>query len=147
MPWFCPVAGLEEVADSPRFSTNAARVAHFDETVALVQARIATQPVAYWLDALRSAGVACSPIHTLDEALAHPQLEARGLVVESEHPVLGKFRNIGLPVRFGFEPRRAYRAPPLLGEHTDEVLHMAGYGPQEVAQLKARGVVASAAAG
>ena len=62
---FCPVAGLQEVADSPRFATNAARVAHFDETVALVQARIATQPVAYWLEALRRAGVACAPIHTL----------------------------------------------------------------------------------
>lgn len=141
---FCAVAGLHDAVDAPRFATNAARVAHFDETVAMVQARIVTQPVAYWLDALRKAGVACAPIHTLGEALAHPQLDARGLIVESEHPVLGKIRNIGLPVRFRGEDRKAHRPPPLLGEHTDEVLRQAGYGPGTIAELKASGVVAAA---
>ncbi|CAG9179179.1 Acetyl-CoA:oxalate CoA-transferase [Cupriavidus laharis] len=141
---FCPVAGLQAYVDDPRFATNADRVAHFDETVALVQARIAGQPVAFWLEALRNAGVACAPIHTLDQALAHPQLAARGLVVESEHPRLGKVRNMGLPIRFQGENRTAHRAPPLLGEHTEEVLRQVGYDADAIAALKARGVVATA---
>lgn len=141
---FCPVAGLQDVADAPRFATNAARVAHFTETVEMVQARIRTQPVAYWIDALRKAGVACSPIHTLDQALAHPQVAERALIAESEHPVLGKIRNMGLPVRFRGGSRQAHRAPPLLGQHTDEILLQAGYTPESIERFKARGVIASA---
>ncbi|EHP39763.1 bile acid-inducible operon protein F [Cupriavidus basilensis OR16] len=135
---------MQDVVDAPRFATNAARVAHFAETVEMVQARIRTQPVAYWLDALRKAGVACSPIHTLDQALAHPQVAERALIAESEHPVLGKVRNMGLPVRFRGGSRRARRAPPLLGQHTDEILLQTGYTPESIERFKARGVVASA---
>jgi len=141
---FCPVAGLQDAMNAPDFATNAARVAHFEQTVALVQERIATQPVAHWLDALRRAGVPCAPIHTLDQALEHPQVAARELIVQSEHPALGTLRHIGLPVRFESQPRRAFRAPPLLGQHTDEVLLQAGYDPATIANLKARGVVACA---
>jgi len=141
---FCPVAGLQDVMNAPDFATNAARVARFEQTVALVQERIATQPVAHWLHALRRAGVPCAPIHTLDQALAHPQVAARELIVQSEHPTLGTMVNIGWPVRFDNQPRRALRAPPLLGQHTDEVLLQAGYDPATIASLKARGVVACA---
>ncbi len=141
---FCTVAGLDDHVDDPAFATNAARVANFARTVDLVQRRIATQPVAFWLQALRAAGVACSPIHTLDQALAHPQLEARQLVVESEHPVLGTVRNMGLPVRFRDGERQAHRAPPLLGQHTEEILREAGYGPDMIRRYQADGIVAVA---
>ncbi|CAN7152854.1 CaiB/BaiF CoA-transferase family protein [Cupriavidus necator] len=141
---FCTVAGLDDHVDDPAFATNAARVANFARTVDLVQRRIATQPVAFWLQALRAAGVACSPIHTLDQALAHPQLEARQLVVESEHPVLGTVRNMGLPVRFRDGERQAHRAPPLLGQHTEEILREAGYGADMIRRYQADGIVAVA---
>ncbi|WP_439668470.1 Bile acid-inducible operon protein F, putative acyl-CoA transferase/carnitine dehydratase [Cupriavidus necator] len=141
---FCTVAGLHDHVDDPAFATNAARVANFARTVDLVQRRIATQPVAFWLQALRAAGVACSPIHTLDQALAHPQLEARQLVVESEHPVLGTVRNMGLPVRFRDGKRQAHRAPPLLGQHTEEILREAGFGPDMIRRYQADGIVAVA---
>ncbi len=144
---FCPVAGLQDMADTPRFATNAARVEHFAETVEMVQARIRTQPVAYWLDALRKAGVACSPIHTLDQALDHPQVAERALIAESEHPVLGKLRNMGLPVRFRGGSRQVHRAPPLLGQHTDEILLQAGYPLESIERFKAHGVVACADTG
>ncbi len=144
---FCPVAGLQDMADTPRFATNAARVEHFAETVEMVQARIRTQPVAYWLDALRKAGVACSPIHTLDQALDHPQVAERALIAESEHPVLGKVRNMGLPVRFRGGSRQVHRAPPLLGQHTDEILLQAGYPLESIERFKAHGVVACADTG
>lgn len=141
---FCTVAGLDDHVDDPAFASNAARVANFARTVDLVQRRIATQPVAFWLQALRAAGVACSPIHTLDQALAHPQLEARQLVVESEHPVLGTVRNMGLPVRFRDGKRQARRAPPLLGQHTEEILREAGYGADMIRRYQADGIVAVA---
>lgn len=143
---FCAVAGLQDRVDDPRFASNAARVENFAKTVELVQAAMGTRTVASWLDALRAAGVPCSPIHTLDQALDHPQVEARQLIVESDHPVLGKVRNMGLPVRFRGAGREARSAPPLLGQHTDEILLQAGYAPEAIRQFKAAGVVADAVA-
>lgn len=138
---FCAVAGLDAYVDHPDFATNALRVKNLEKTVALVQERVKTKTVAQWLDSLRAAGVSCSPIHTLGQALDHPQVASRGLVVRSEHPVLGPLQNIGLPVRFQNEDRRANRPPPLLGQHSEEILRDAGYSDEEVENLKAAGVI------
>ncbi|TDF64567.1 CaiB/BaiF CoA-transferase family protein [Cupriavidus sp. L7L] len=143
---FCSVAGLEDWVDHPDFATNAARVRNFSRTVELVQSRLSTQPFAYWLETLQKIGVPCSPIQTLDQALAHPQVQARQLIVETEHPVLGKVTNIGLPVRFRREARHASRPAPLLGEHTDEILREAGFTPEQVDGMRRAGTVASSAA-
>ncbi|OZI77412.1 CaiB/BaiF CoA transferase family protein [Bordetella genomosp. 12] len=138
---FCAVAGLQEYVEAPEFARNADRVRNFDATVQLVQSRIATRSVQSWLDALKPAGVACSPIQTLDQALAHPQVAARGIVAESEHPVLGTVRQVGLPVRFGRQARQVRRAAPLLGEHSRAILTEAGYSDDEIAALLQRGAV------
>ena len=138
---FCAVAGLDRYRDDPRFATNAARVANFDETVALVGDRMRARTVGEWLDALRAAGVACSPIHTLDQALGHAQLAQRELIVESEHSLLGTVWNMGFPVKFDGRPREASRAAPLLGEHTREILGEAGYSAEAIEAMVAAGVV------
>lgn len=140
---FCAIAGLDDEVAHPDFATNAARVRNFDRTVALVQSRIASKPLAFWLDALRAAGVPCSPIQSLDQALAHPQVEARQLLVQSEHAVLGQVTNVGLPVRFRGEPRQANRPAPLLGEHTDEILRDAGFTAAEIDAMHRDGTVAA----
>ncbi|WP_159914549.1 CaiB/BaiF CoA-transferase family protein [Pantoea sp. 18069] len=142
---FCAVAQLQDMRDDPRFATNADRVAHFDDTVARVAQVMRTRTIAEWLPALRAAGVACSPIHTLDQALEHPQLQARQLLVRTEHPVLGELHNVGLPIRFNGEARSACRTPPLLGEHTREVMAQAGFSEDDIAQLTHTGVVAASA--
>lgn len=138
---FCPAAGLAALRDDPDFATIAMRVKNRTRIVELVQRRIETQTIAYWLDAMRAASVPCSPIHTLDQALAHEQVATRDLIVTSEHPVVGTVRNMGLPVRFRGEPRAAVRTPPMLGEHTDEVLREAGFTPDEIAALVASGAI------
>ncbi|WP_041681549.1 MULTISPECIES: CaiB/BaiF CoA transferase family protein [Cupriavidus] len=140
---FCAVAELDDWVDHPDFATNADRVRNFARTVALVQDRVARKPLDFWLNGLRQAGVACSPINTLDQALNHPQVQARGLIVSSQHPVLGTVKNVGLPIRFGQAPRTARRTAPLLGEHTKAILHEAGYDPEDIARLTQAGAVAT----
>lgn len=142
---FCAVAGLQDKVNDPEFASNAARVRNFEATVALVQARIATRTVADWIAALKPAGIACSAIHTLDQALSHPQVAARELIVSSQHPVLGTVHNVGLPVRFGRQPRHAAMPAPLLGQHSREILADLGYTPDDIDALLAAGSVQEAA--
>lgn len=132
---FCPVAGLEAYVDLPRFATNADRVAHFSETVALVQSALGQQSSAYWIEKLQAVGVPCAPINTLQQALEHPQIAARQVVGESQHPVLGAMKSVNLPISFNREPRGQASAPPLLGQHTRQVLVDAGYSQAEVQAL------------
>ncbi|MGE8688909.1 MAG: CaiB/BaiF CoA transferase family protein [Achromobacter sp.] len=138
---FCAVAGLQDHMEAPDFARNADRVRNFDATVALVQSRMETRTVAQWLDVLKPAGIACSAIHTLDQALAHPQVAARDLIVKSRHSVLGEVRNVGLPVRFGRQPREAALPAPLLGEHSCEILAELGYDDAQIDAMLAAGSV------
>lgn len=140
---FCAVAGLQEYVDHPEFATNALRVKNIEKTAALVQERMLTRTVDEWVQCLREIGVPCSPIHTLGQALAHPQVASRGLVVSSEHPELGTLQNIGLPVRFQNTDRSARRHPPLHGEHSEEILREAGYDDATIAGLKEQGVIST----
>ncbi len=143
---FCVAAGHEALATDPRFATNAARVARFEQTVDQVAALMRGRNTADWLACLRAHGVPCSPIHTLDQALAHPQVAARQLLVDSEHPALGPTRNVGMPVRFNGQARGAARPAPLLGQHTAEVLRELGLSDAQIDALAEQGVVAAAPA-
>lgn len=138
---FCAVAGLQNHVDAPEFASNADRVRNFDATVALVQAHIGTRTVAQWLEMLKPAGIACSAIHTLDQALSHPQVAARELIVTSQHPILGEVQNVGLPIRFGHHPRQAALPAPLLGEHSREILNGLGYAESEIEAMLAAGSI------
>lgn len=132
---FCKASGLKTYIDDPRFLTNADRVAHFQETVELVQDCLIAKSTEQWVDIMRQAGVACSTINTLDSALSHPQIQTRQLVCEQSHPSLGTIRNIGLPIRFNDESRENTLPPPLLGQHTTQILKSIGMADEKIASL------------
>ena len=141
---FCGAIQSESLMNDPRFITNAARVSNFNETVRTVGEMMRTRSTDEWLDLLRSAGVPCSPINTLDQALEHPQVQSRSLFVETDHPVLGPMKNVGYPVKFNNQPRQASRHAPLLGEHTKEVLTEMGLSHERIDELLKHGVVEQA---
>lgn len=132
---FCAMAQLEQIRDDPRFATNAARVLHRAETVALVGGVMCRRKRSDWLQALDEAGIPCSPLHTLGELSAHPHTRASGMVFDYEHPSLGKLSTVAQPLRFDGARTEVRRPSPMHGEHTAEVLAELGYSADEVHAL------------
>ncbi len=138
---FCEVAGCPELALDPRFVRNADRVRHRAVLVPLLAEVMRARAKTDWLGALEAAKVPCGPINDLAEVFADPQVRFRGMTVELPHPLAEQVRLVASPMKFSATPVQYRRPPPLLGEHTDEVLAEAGLGSDEVAALRAAGVV------
>jgi len=138
---FAPVAGLDDLVDDPRFATNPLRVSHRDELLPLVADAMASRTSAQWVEVLDAAGVPVGPIQTVDEVVTDPQVLARGMVGEVEHPTAGTLRTIGCPVRLTATPPQVRTAPPLLGQHTDDVLAELGVDATRLAELRSSGAV------
>ncbi len=141
----CEVLGHPEWREDPRFATNSERMAHLDELVDRINAVVRTRSRAEWQAAFDTAGVPAGPVHSIGEALSHPQTLARGMVVETVHPQAGPTRGVGCPIHFSATPTPASTAAPLLGQHTRELLREAGYGDAQIDALIDEGVVAQAA--
>ena len=92
----------------------------------------ATQPKAHWLAAFEARGIPCGPINTYAEAFADPQVQSRQMVVELDHPTLGRMRTLGSPIKMSDTPPIVERRAPLLGEHTEEVLREIGLNEEEI---------------
>jgi formyl-CoA transferase len=139
---FCGALGRDDLARDPRFLTNADRVRHYDELRALLAPLIQERPVAEWLAALEAAGIPGGRVRTVAEALDGPQVAARGLLLDIEHPKLGRGRFVGSPIALDGTARGSTRPPPTLGQHTEEVLQdWLELGAAEIASLRAAGVV------
>jgi crotonobetainyl-CoA:carnitine CoA-transferase CaiB-like acyl-CoA transferase len=137
------VLGHPEWRGDAHFATNTARVQHVDELVMLMDDVLATRTSAAWITAFDAAGVPVGPVHSIGEALAHPQTLARGMVVELVHPRAGPVRALGCPIHFSATPTAVTRAAPVLGEHTREVLAEYGYTESEIDAFVAAGIVAT----
>jgi len=131
----CEVLGHPEWKVDPRFVDNAARMANLDALVAAIDAVLGTRDAADWLAAFEAAGVPAGPVHSIGDALSHPQTRARGMVVELDHPQAGRTAAIGPPLKFSATPASVTRAAPLLGEHTREVLREHGWGDAAIDAL------------
>jgi formyl-CoA transferase len=139
---FCEVAGLAGVPDDPRFADNRSRLANREAIVAIVARAMRERTTARWMEQLESVGVPCGPINTIDQVFGDPQVIARGLQFRLPHPLAGEVPQVANPIRYSRTPVEYRRAPPLLGEHTDEVLAgLLGLSANDVAALRERGVV------
>lgn len=135
------VLGHPEWCEDPRFARNADRMRNRDALVEVMSDILKTRPGAHWLAAFDEAGVPAGPVHSIGEALSHPQTLARGMVVEQEHPSAGPVRTIGMPVKLSVTPAQYHRAAPRLGEDTLQILAEFGYGQAEIDALIEAGVV------
>jgi formyl-CoA transferase/CoA:oxalate CoA-transferase len=138
---FAPLLGLPELADDARFATNPDRVVHRAELLPLIEAALATRGSAEWAAELSRAGIPAGVINGVDQALAHPQVLARDMVLTTEHPTAGTLRMAGSPIKLTRHTTTVRRPPPRLGEHTDEVLGELGYTAADIVALHAAGVV------
>src|SRR5262245_3113500 len=139
---FCPVIGLEALRDDPRFATNAARVQHRAALVARLQEVFLAKCYEEWEDLRPGHGIPVGAINSLDQVVEHPQVKARGMIVDSEHPVAGQVKLVGIPVKLSGTPGSVREPAPLLGQHTDEVLHKyLGMTDAEISALRQEGVI------
>lgn len=139
---FAAVAGRAEWADDPRFSTNKLRVANRRELVPLIRQATVFKTTAEWVAQLEAVGVPCGPINDLAQVFADPQVRARGLALELPHVLAGLAPQVASPIRLSKTPVEYRNAPPLLGEHTGEVLErVLGLDAKAVGALRELGVL------
>jgi crotonobetainyl-CoA:carnitine CoA-transferase CaiB-like acyl-CoA transferase len=139
---FCRAIDRSDLIVDARFKTNPDRVAHFQETVALVQSIIGRRPREDWLELMGRIGVPCAPINSLTEMLAHPHTAARGIILDYAHPVLGPLKTTAHPVVFDGATRSVQAAPPQHGQHTREILGALGYSVSQIEGMLASKTIA-----
>lgn len=138
----CRILGREDLIEDPRFKDNPSRVKHRDELIPILESVLLTRTADEWLEEIGAAGIPCGPINTLDRVFDHPQAKHRNMVVEIEHPTAGTVKLAGIPFQMSGTPPAILRHPPLLGEHTEEVLsNDLGYDQSRIEQLRTEGVI------
>ena len=136
------VLAAPELAEDPRFRTNPDRMAHLDELAVALTGHFRRRPSADWLGRLEAAGVPAGPVLDINQMHRDPQALARAMIVETEHPVAGPVKALGLPVKFSDSPGGGTRPAPLYGQHTGEVLLEYGFSAADIAALAASGAIA-----
>ena len=139
---FCQVLAHEDWADDPRFRGNADRVEHRRQLAALIEPVMLYKTVQEWIEALRAAGIPCGPIQSVSQVCDSPQIQARDMVVALEHPTAGAIKVAGVPIKLSDTPGAVTTPPPLLGEHTTQVLHdWLNIAPDTVENLRQDGAL------
>ena len=137
----CNAVGRDELLEDERFTTNADRMAHIEELTEIMNQTFATRTTEDWVTTLEAANVPCGPIYDIGQVYADPQVKAREMEVEIDHPVAGRIKNIGVPVKLSDTPGSIRFAAPTLGQHTDEILGELGFSADEIAKMHESGAV------
>ena len=137
----CLALGREDLLTDSRFVNGPDRLRNREELIAILEGILAARESSYWLGIFEQHGVPSGPIYDLAGVYSNPHVKARGMLAEIDHPTVGKFGNIGIPVKLSSTPGTIRRPPPLLGQHTDEVLSAAGYSDREIEALRKASIV------
>ena len=141
---FCAIAGQEQLAEDPRFATNKARLENRDTLIPILEEVVATKTSAFWLEQLEANNVSCGPIYNLEQVFDNEHVQARGMRIEMDHAATGdaKVPLINGPMRLSKTPTSNRLAPPMLGQHTDEILDgLLGIDAEEQARLREAGII------
>jgi crotonobetainyl-CoA:carnitine CoA-transferase CaiB-like acyl-CoA transferase len=136
------VIGRPELNDDPRFRTNGDRMRNLAALTPLIAERLKSRASAEWIREFEAAGVPVGPVNKIGDMLADPQVAAREMVVEVDHPKAGRTKALGHPIKFSETPGKVERAAPLLGQHTRQVLEELGYSSAEIDRLYSEGAIA-----
>ena len=138
----CKATQKSELADDPRFANNGQRVAHRQELIAILTDVFLRRDTASWIRLLSEAGIPCAPVQTIDQVFRDPQVLHRDMLLEIEHPAAGKVRMAGMPVKFSGTPASLRLPPPMLGQHSEEILNTwLAMRREEIAELKRKRVI------
>jgi crotonobetainyl-CoA:carnitine CoA-transferase CaiB-like acyl-CoA transferase len=141
---FCDFAGIPDVAKDERYAKNEARVRNRTEVAKIVADVMSKKPTAYWIEGLEKNKISCGPINTIDQVFADEQVVARDMAIEMPHPAAGgqPVKLIGSPIKMSGTPVTYRAAPPMMGQHTDDVLkELLGLDAKAVAELRAKGAI------
>ncbi|MBA7604441.1 Acetyl-CoA:oxalate CoA-transferase [subsurface metagenome] len=139
---FCDLLGLDETENDPRFSSNPKRVENRDELFTIIEKIISAKKSTEWLKLFDEEEIPAGPILTVDKTVNHPQVQAREMVADITHPKAGQIKLTGIPVKLSDTPGSIENPPPLLGQHTDEILSdVLGYSKAEITELRKSEVI------
>ncbi|MFM9887896.1 MAG: CaiB/BaiF CoA transferase family protein [Burkholderiales bacterium] len=139
---FCTAAGRPELATDARFRSNPDRLKHRDALIPIVKGLVRERPSKQWIRDLEAANVPCGAINNMQEVFEDPHVQARGMRVDIPHPLSGTVPSVASPMRFSETPVTYDRPPPLLGQHTDEILRdLLGLGADEISRLREARIV------
>jgi formyl-CoA transferase len=139
---FCKLVGQEEWIEDPRFESNPKRVENREVLLPLIAEEMARRTCDEWMDLLVKAAIPCGPVNNMQNLFADPQVRHRGMVAEMPHPTIGTLRLTGMPIKYTETPGAIRRPPPLLGEHTDDVLSgVLGYSEERIDSLRRKGAI------
>jgi len=137
----CKIIGKPELAEDNRFRTNPERLKHRDILIPILEKTFAAKERDYWINLLKSENIPSGPVRNVKEAFEDPYVKERHFVEEISHPTAGKIRLFTNPIHMDETTFPIYRHPPLLGEHTEEVLKELGYNDRDIAEFKKKGVI------
>lgn len=138
---FCKAIGLESITNNPKYATNADRVKNREELIEIIGNIICAKKTNDWLNILNEAGIPCGPIYNMDQVFSDPQVLHREMVKEIDHPTVGKIKVTGIPIKFSETPGEILTAPPVLGQHTKEILAALGYTKEDIEKMYNDGIV------